>query len=119
VGKPYYASYVKQLKVGTLVRFEGLLTTEHSQRMRDTLFGQFEKGRNKFIVDLTGVTGIDSTALAILTSLNKELRQNGRYKLALVVGSEEIEKTLEVTGLGQVFGPYYRTVNEAATAFVE
>jgi anti-anti-sigma factor len=69
------------------------------------------------IVDLRRCTFIDSSALALLAQLHKELssRNGGTPGLALLVSSREVSRTLELTSLDQVV-PVVADPDAAVTA---
>jgi anti-sigma B factor antagonist len=54
------------------------------------------------IVDMSGVTFIDSTGLGVLVAAEKEMREGG-HDLRLVVTQPQIIRLLELTGLDKVF----------------
>jgi stage II sporulation protein AA (anti-sigma F factor antagonist) len=59
-------------------------------------------GRNCVVIDLSGVTHMDSTGLAALIEAH-HLTQARRGRLALVTGSESVRRTIEVRGLDRLF----------------
>lgn len=80
-------------------------------RLREQLIAAIESGCHKIIVNLQGVTFIDSTGLGTLVgSLNRVREHNGT--LALVCTSRMVLRVLAITGLNNVF-PIYESVDEA------
>jgi anti-anti-sigma factor len=59
-------------------------------------------GRNCVVVDLTGITHMDSTGLAAMIEAH-HLTQARRGRLALVARSESVRRTIEVRGLDRLF----------------
>jgi anti-sigma B factor antagonist len=59
-------------------------------------------GRNCIVIDLSGVTHMDSTGLAALIEAH-HLTQARLGRLALVSGSESVRRTIEVRGLDRLF----------------
>jgi anti-anti-sigma factor len=59
-------------------------------------------GRNCIVIDLSGVTHIDSTGLAALIE-SHHMTQARRGRLALVAQSPSIRRTIEVRGLDRLF----------------
>jgi anti-anti-sigma factor len=59
-------------------------------------------GRNCVVIDLSGVTHMDSTGLAALIEAH-HLTHARRGRLALVTGSESVRRTIEVRGLDRLF----------------
>jgi anti-sigma B factor antagonist len=56
------------------------------------------------VVDLSGVTFLDSTGLGVLVAALKRVREGeGEGDLRLVVSRPQVTKVLEVTGLASVF----------------
>jgi anti-sigma B factor antagonist len=54
------------------------------------------------VVDLSGVTHMDSSGLAALIDAHQAVQER-RGRLALVVSSEPVRRTIEVRGLDRVF----------------
>lgn len=63
------------------------------------------------VVDLLGVSFLDSTALGVLVGSFKRLRESGGV-LKLVIAEPRILKVFEITDLIRVF-PIFATVDEA------
>jgi anti-sigma B factor antagonist len=59
-------------------------------------------GRNCVVIDLSGLTHIDSTGLAAMIEAH-HLTQARRGRLALVAQSESVRRTIEVRGLDRLF----------------
>lgn len=59
-------------------------------------------GRNCVVIDLTGITHMDSTGLAAMIEAH-HLTQARRGRLALVARSESVRRTIEVRGLDRLF----------------
>jgi anti-sigma B factor antagonist len=74
-------------------------------QLRERLFAFAEGDAVTVIVDLTDVSFVDSTALGVLVSSAKRLRQGGG-DLKLVVTEPHISKVLTITGLTEVFEIY-------------
>ncbi|HEY2565239.1 MAG TPA: STAS domain-containing protein [Acidimicrobiales bacterium] len=68
-------------------------------------------GANVVVVDLLGVSFLDSTALGVLVGSFKRLRDSGGT-LKLVIAEPRILKVFEITDLVRVF-PIFATVDEA------
>src|SRR5439155_20906071 len=63
------------------------------------------------VVNLLRTTYLDSTALSVLTTAQKQAREAGG-NLGLVYDQPQIEKIFTITGLHRVF-PIFRTETEA------
>ena len=76
-----------------------LYTTE---RLREKLADVLELGGRHFLVDLTGVSFMDSTALGVLVDAAKALKSSGGH-LVLVADDPRVKRVIEITGLDRVF----------------
>lgn len=63
------------------------------------------------VLDLGGVTFINSTALGYVVSVGKELAEQGR-RIALARPQRSVEKLLRIVGLNSML-PHFRSVPEA------
>ncbi len=54
------------------------------------------------MLDLRGLTFMDSTGLSLLTRWNLEARRDG-FNFALVAGSERVQRLFELTALSEYF----------------
>lgn len=64
----------------------------------DAISGELDEERAHLVVDLTGVSFLDSTGLGVLVKGLKGAREAGG-SLDLVVSSERIRRIFEITGL--------------------
>ena len=69
--------------------------------LRDTLAHLTERADETLIVEMSGVSFIDSTALGVLTGAAKQLRARGG-RLVIASGDPRIQRLLEITGLLRV-----------------
>ena len=74
-------------------------------RFKEVLFQAIDEGGSLVVVDLSGVSFIDSTALGVLVSGGRRLEQTAGA-LAIGCPDEKIRRILEITGLDTVFGIY-------------
>jgi anti-sigma B factor antagonist len=79
--------------------------------LRDRLQSLTTSGKSTVVVDLLGVTFLDSTALGVLVGALKRCRESGG-DLPLVIAEPRILKVFEITGLTGVF-PIHSSVEEA------
>ncbi|MCC2320600.1 STAS domain-containing protein [Cellulomonas xiejunii] len=86
----------------TVVRVAGEVDVASADRLRERLAVLLSQGRTDLVVDLTGVTFLDSTGLGLLVGTLKRVRLAGG-RLELVVDSERLLKVFRITGLTQVF----------------
>ena len=89
----------------------GEIDVSTAPELRDRLLTVAQSGRTIVVVDLSGVTFLDSTALGVLVSGLKRFRA-AEGDLRLVVAGRNVAKVLEITGLTDVFR-IFDTVEEA------
>lgn len=82
------------IRVGCLgpvawVRVDGTANHENAACIRDFLTGRFEKGWRRFVIDLAGCRGIDSTFIGML------------YRLATKVAAEDPTGSVDVINPGE------------------
>jgi anti-sigma B factor antagonist len=70
--------------------------------LKHELGGLLDSGAHRIVVDLSGTTFIDSTALSVLLGAVKRLRPNGG-EMGVVCGDPNIRKIFEITLLDRVF----------------
>ncbi len=86
----------------TVLHVAGEIDVASAGRLRERLVLLLSQGRADLVVDLTGVTFMDSTGLGVLVGGLKRVRIAGG-RLVLVVDSERLLKVFRITGLTQVF----------------
>ena len=77
----------------------GMYTVEP---LKERLAAILEDGGTKLLVDLTGVTFIESMTLAALVSAARTVRSKGG-RLVLVADDVRLKRTLEISGLDDFF----------------
>lgn len=85
-----------------VVTVAGEIDIATAPRLREHLGTALERDKPVLVVDLLGVTFIDSTALGALIGGLRAARQAGT-SLRLVVSEPRILKVFEITGLDTVF----------------
>lgn len=85
--------------------------------LRDRLNGAIDAGGSGIVVDLTGTTFLDSTALGVLIGTMRRL-QDDNGGIQLVVSRPEIRRIFEITLLDQVL-PLQETRAEALAALAD
>src|SRR5262245_25749191 len=80
----------------------GELDLYTSIRLREKLADAFDQGGRRILVDLTGVSFMDSTALGVLVDAAKALRSSDG-QLVLVAADPRVTRVFEITGLERVF----------------
>ncbi len=90
---------------GWLVEVSGEVDLHTAPQLRAVLGGLVEQETpgESVVVDLTGVSFIDSTGLGELVGAHKSLQRRGD-RLHLVVTSERVARLLALTGLDEVLG---------------
>jgi anti-sigma B factor antagonist len=79
--------------------------------LREHLYGAVDRSKEVVIVDLLGVTFIDSTALGVLIGAQERSDEHGTL-LRIILKEARIIKIFEITGLTDLFS-IFPTVTEA------
>lgn len=85
-----------------VVAASGELDLEFADSLRDHLNEAIAAEPERLVVDLSGVTFVDSTILGVLVGARNRLGANSD-RLQLVASHPEVLKTFRLTGLDQVF----------------
>ena len=97
---------VELLDIGgetAVVVLEGEVDIYSAPQFKEVLLRSIDEGARHIVIDLSGVSFIDSTALGVLVSGAKRVRpQNGA--LDIVCRDENITRIFEITGLDRIFG---------------
>ncbi|MDA0174435.1 STAS domain-containing protein [Solirubrobacter taibaiensis] len=101
VPKPFRCD-VAQLDDTTHLRPEGELDISTVDEVERLLKGTLEGGAKRIVVDLRGLTFMDSTGITLLTRYNNAAGRDG-YDLALIQGDERIVRLFSLTGLDEYF----------------
>ncbi|HVC13747.1 MAG TPA: STAS domain-containing protein [Acidimicrobiales bacterium] len=94
-----------------VVSASGEIDVATAPPLRDRLQALTTSGKSTVVVDLLGVTFLDSTALGVLVGALKRCREAGG-DLPLVIDEPRILKVFEITGLTGVF-PIFENVRDA------
>jgi anti-sigma B factor antagonist len=95
----------------SVVTVTGEIDVATAPDLRECLVTQEAEGIPAIVVDLSGVSFIDSTALGVLVGAYRRQEEAGGT-LRLVVTEPRILKVLEITALTSVF-PVFASVDEA------
>lgn len=98
----------------TVVEAAGELDLYTAPRLRELLLALDAEGRHRVVVDLAGLSFIDSTGLGVLVGGLSRTREAGG-DLALVCASERVLRPFQITGLTEVFA-VHPTVEAALAA---
>jgi anti-sigma B factor antagonist len=94
-----------------IVRVFGEIDAATAPDLRERL-QDLQLGRHpQVVVDLLGVTFLDSTALGILVGASKHLQREGG-ELHLVIVEPKVRRVFEITGLTSVF-PIHTSLDDA------
>lgn len=97
-----------------VVRIDGDIDVFTAPQLREHLFRLVESGLRDLVVDLDGVTFIDSTGLSALVAVLKRVRAE-EGGLHLVCTHERTLRLFRITGLPRDF-PIHDTVAQAVEA---
>ena len=100
-----------------IVKISGRLVATDAPEARENLKAIVEGGEGKLIVDLSGVSFIDSSGLSVLISAFKLIRaKEGRMLLSGI--SKNVQTLLELTRLSEIF-EMFATTEAALEAIVK
>ena len=85
-----------------VITVSGEIDVATAPQLREALHGVIARGQPTVVLDLLGVTFLDSTALGVLVGGLKRCRELGG-ELHVVVADVRIRKIFEITGLNKVF----------------
>ena len=97
-----------------LLQTSGEVGLETATVFREHLLEPIAAGRYHLVIDMLGVTFVDSAGLGVLVGALKRVRAH-EGSIRLVCTEPEILKLFQVTGLTKVF-PIHATVDEAVAA---
>jgi anti-sigma B factor antagonist len=86
----------------TLVRAAGELDVNTAPELREQLARLIAEDTRRIVVDLSDVSFVDSTALSVLVSALKRLRQ-ADGDLELASPNPSVRRVFEITGLTRLF----------------
>ena len=94
-----------------LLRVEGRLNLVTAPELRTAVERAVAAGTARAVIDLSGVTFIDSSGLGMVIAGLKHARQAGG-ELRIAAAGEQVRMVLELTKLNRILRPY-ETVDEA------
>ena len=93
----------------------GRLDVSGAPTLKDAISEAVKNGKPRLVIDLEGVSFVDSTGLGSVIAALKLVRSS-KGDLRLAAPNQQVRVVLELTTLDRVF-PYYATVEEALTGF--
>ena len=99
----------------TVVAPTGRLDVAGAPALKDAISEALKNGQPRVVLDLEGVSFVDSTGLGSVIAALKQVRSS-QGDLRLAAPNQQVRVVLELTTLDRVF-PYYSTVEEALSGF--
>ena len=99
----------------TVLAPSGRLDVTGAPALKDAIGEAVKNGKPRLVIDLEGVSFVDSTGLGSVIAALKLVRSS-QGDLRLAAPNQQVRVVLELTTLDRVF-PYYATVEEALTDF--
>lgn len=99
----------------TVLAPSGRLDVVGAPALKEAVSEAMKNGQPKLVIDLEGVTFVDSSGLGSVVSALKQVRSS-KGDLRLAAPNQQVRVVLELTTLDRVF-PYFATVEEALTDF--
>jgi anti-sigma B factor antagonist len=99
----------------TVLAPTGRLDVAGAPALREAIGEATRNAPAKVVIDMEGVSFVDSTGLGSVIAALKQIR-GGQGELRLAAPNQQVRVVLELTTLDRVF-PYYATVEEALTGF--
>ena len=97
----------------TVLAPTGRLDVAGAPALKEAIGEAVRNGPPKVVIDMGGVSFVDSTGLGSVIAALKQIR-NSQGELRLAAPNQQVRVVLELTTLDRVF-PYYATVEEALT----
>jgi anti-sigma B factor antagonist len=99
----------------TVVAPTGRLDVAGAPALKDAITDLAKNGAPKVVIDMEGVSFVDSTGLGSVIAALKRIR-NRQGELRLAAPNQQVRVVLELTTLDKVF-PYFATLEEALAGF--
>ena len=99
----------------TVVAPTGRLDVAGAPALKEAISEALKNGPPRVVLDLEGVSFVDSTGLGSVIAALKQIRSS-QGDLRLAAPNQQVRVVLELTTLDRVF-PYFATVEEALTGF--
>jgi anti-sigma B factor antagonist len=102
VSEPEFEVTVSENPGVPVLAVRGEIDVASAPEFHASLSDLIGKGSEVVVVDLSGVSFIDSSGLGALVGAEKEMRAAG-HELRLVVTQPQITRLLDLTGLSEIF----------------
>jgi anti-sigma B factor antagonist len=99
----------------TVVAPTGRLDVAGAPVLKEAIVDPAKNGQPKVVIDMEGVSFVDSTGLGSVIAALKRIR-NRQGELRLAAPNQQVRVVLELTTLDKVF-PYFATLEEALAGF--
>ena len=99
----------------TVLAPSGRLDVVGAPALKEAVSEAMKNGQPRLVIDMEGVTFVDSSGLGSVVSARKQVRTS-KGDLRLAAPNQQVRVVLELTTLDRVF-PYFATVEEALTDF--
>ncbi|HKC19304.1 MAG TPA: STAS domain-containing protein [Candidatus Dormibacteraeota bacterium] len=99
----------------TVVAPTGRLDVAGAPTLKDAMSELAQNGQPRVVIDMEGVSFVDSTGLGSVIAALKQIR-NRQGELRLAAPNQQVRVVLELTTLDKVF-PYFPTLEEALAGF--
>jgi anti-sigma B factor antagonist len=99
----------------TVLAPSGRLDVVGAPALKEAVSEAMKNGHPRLVIDMEGVTFVDSSGLGSVVSALKQVRTS-KGDLRLAAPNQQVRVVLELTTLDRVF-PYFATVEEALTDF--
>lgn len=106
--------HVRQVERVSIVDVEGELELHNTPRLRTQLHAVCDTEQPRVVVDLSGVTFIDSSGIGVLVGALKRAREHGGT-LVLVCPQPRVRRVFEITGLLKAM-QLFESLDEAISA---
>jgi anti-sigma B factor antagonist len=99
----------------TVVAPTGRLDVAGAPALKDAMTDLAQNGPPRVVLDMEGVSFVDSTGLGSVIAALKQIR-NRQGELRLAAPNQQVRVVLELTTLDKVF-PYFATLEDALAGF--
>jgi len=100
----------------TVLAPNGRLDVAGAPMLKDAIGDAVKNGVPRLVIDMEGVSFVDSTGLGSVIAALKLVRSSKGGDLRLAAPNQQVRVVLELTTLDRVFA-YYPTVEDALTDF--